>query len=501
VASNLLSRFKKEQPISVQPRELMGIALENLHPLADSSWWKEGFTDLLPANLYWRVANEGVLGRCFHLHPIFVYPQRKNAVFFGTVDDDFCEAACPNSDNDYVVTDSDEFLAVELSDLSHFFRTSFRKGSVEDAANWAEQFASNRHRKLFDRVSRMHTGFRDHQAWKQAEKEAEVVASEIKERLNLPIFKLSAQSSIRRLIRISLDQRLRLANRRAPSGAIARLAYYGLNTLSSGVVDSYHFAIRYIISQRHWLFGSLDKPRWFTVNRMIRDYLQNELLQLVSSAAQVLLISENSKQSVIRSILNEADLKVVEGDCLPSKEKNYFIYISNDDHAAPQSFQWIVIEPGLRIGLREVAKATYSLLGNSGRVVILSGHVGSGALFNETDALERAQAEKLLRPGYTVLDHRKIGGPGSFDYYKFSHKLKDRVRRNPMLFRIVEFALPFLWIPLMLVIFATGGCLARVIDRFDRRKRSWLCSLTIAVKASEPQRGELTTEKEPAYSE
>ena len=118
----------------VAPRDLMQVALDNLHPLANSSLVERRPRRSRSRNLYWRVGDEGIVGRCFHLHPLFVRPQRKNAKFFGTVDDDFVCAACPDASRDYVVTDSDELLAIELSDPGHFFQTGFRKGSVEDAA-------------------------------------------------------------------------------------------------------------------------------------------------------------------------------------------------------------------------------------------------------------------------------------------------------------------------------------------------------------------------------
>ena len=103
--STWLKASAEDGKIAVTSRQLMQLALDHLHSLSDSSWWEEGDGDLVPANLFWRVGKEGLLGRCFHLHPLFVAPQRKNPTFFGTVDDDFVPSACPDASHDYVVTD------------------------------------------------------------------------------------------------------------------------------------------------------------------------------------------------------------------------------------------------------------------------------------------------------------------------------------------------------------------------------------------------------------
>jgi hypothetical protein len=57
-------------------------------------------------------------------------------------------AACPDATHDYAVTDSDELLAIELSDPRHHFRTGFQKGSIKDVVTWAEQFADSRQAPL-----------------------------------------------------------------------------------------------------------------------------------------------------------------------------------------------------------------------------------------------------------------------------------------------------------------------------------------------------------------
>ena len=165
----------------VTPRALMRFALANLHPLAYCSFWQEGGADLIPANLYWRVGDQGILARCYHLHPLYVRPQVNVWQFNGTIDNAYCDVACPDASRDYVITDSDELCAVELSDQSHYFTHNVRKGDVQAIALWAQKHATPRHRLLFERTIRLHTGITNEAAWQQIILRADAIACEIKD--------------------------------------------------------------------------------------------------------------------------------------------------------------------------------------------------------------------------------------------------------------------------------------------------------------------------------
>jgi SAM-dependent methyltransferase len=213
-AAVLNGSFKSGEVIRVSSRDLMRIALDNLHPLAHSSWWEEGDGELVPATIYWRVGDEGILAHCFHLHPLLVYPQKKGAKFFGTVDDDFVLAACPDWSRDAVVNDSDDLLAIDLSDPWRFLETRFAKGSVRDTVRWAEQFANLRHQKLFTTPIRLHTGFSHPERWAEVEVRARRVVEEVAQLLDRPARQLLFEADLlsRRIVRSTKWLRLKLAN-------------------------------------------------------------------------------------------------------------------------------------------------------------------------------------------------------------------------------------------------------------------------------------------------
>ncbi len=129
--------------------------------------------DLSLAALYWRVGEEGLLAHCFHLHPILVYPRVKNAPFTKTIDGDYLEAACPDPADTYIITDSDEFSAWELSDVERRVKTISRAQPLRDVVKWIREQTTPRHRILVKSTIRIHTGPADEGAWRQTEREAD----------------------------------------------------------------------------------------------------------------------------------------------------------------------------------------------------------------------------------------------------------------------------------------------------------------------------------------
>jgi hypothetical protein len=182
VVPELADRYSEERAVlSLAPRDLVGIGLRHLHPIAHSHFFNEHDGGLMPANLAWSVGGEGLLLRCFHLHPLMVKPQGPLAEFKSTIDDDLALRACPDSSRDYVVTDSDELLAFEMSPLSHAVGTICRKGSIEGIVAWAEYGTNSRHRELIRHCIRVHSGPLNEQMWRAKEIESAKVIDTIDE--------------------------------------------------------------------------------------------------------------------------------------------------------------------------------------------------------------------------------------------------------------------------------------------------------------------------------
>jgi hypothetical protein len=164
--------------LSIKPQALVDLGLKHLHTIAVSHFWGEREGGLLPANLYWSVPGQGLLLRCFHLHPLMVKSQVKFASFAGTIDDDLALSVCPDPSTEYVVTDSDEILTFEISAPTHQAGAPFPKSSIESVAAWAEIGTNERHRELSRHVIRLHHTPTDPKVWAPVEAEADRVMRE-----------------------------------------------------------------------------------------------------------------------------------------------------------------------------------------------------------------------------------------------------------------------------------------------------------------------------------
>jgi hypothetical protein len=182
----LLNNYSFEQGtrLCITAHELIKIAMVNLHPLTTLHLYNAAGLDLSPSALYWTAGSEGLLARCFHLHPMLVYPRIRNAPFTSTIDDDYLRAACPDPQDEYIVSDSDEFCACELSSIERP-ATSLPRSSLidEDVALWAASAARPQHFENLARRIILHSGGTEGKAWASARAESDQAINRILNRV------------------------------------------------------------------------------------------------------------------------------------------------------------------------------------------------------------------------------------------------------------------------------------------------------------------------------
>jgi tetratricopeptide (TPR) repeat protein len=199
--------------LDVDPRPLVSLGLKHLHTIAFTHFWREYRGGLMPANLYWTVAGEGLALRCFHLHPLMVKPQRKFARCNGTIDDDLGPSVCPDESRDYVVTDSDEIQVFELSGPERIVLGEFVKDSVDSAAGWMEVGTNTRHHQLATHAIRVHSGSMTDAKWQAIEQESDTLVAQL--------LKLYRSSSLQLALKHPLVLHYRDAARRHRYGRFA----------------------------------------------------------------------------------------------------------------------------------------------------------------------------------------------------------------------------------------------------------------------------------------
>jgi hypothetical protein len=250
--------------LSLQPRALVGMALNHLHPIAYSHFWNEYDGGLMPANLMWTVPSEGLLLRCFHLHPLMVKSQVPFAKFSSTIDDDLVLYACPDKTRDHVVTDSDEILVFELSGLDRQVGTACNKNSAIGVASWAESGTNERHRFLIESAICVHSTPMTPTIWSARIGESQRVVDRVRKLNHLSTAGLLTRGEFRvasgRMVAASLG--------RGTAGATATLWARTLRNVRSAI-ETFNASMyrRLFISGSHL---TVCHPFWLQ-QRSIRD--------------------------------------------------------------------------------------------------------------------------------------------------------------------------------------------------------------------------------------
>lgn len=170
---------RKDDIISLSSRELVKFGLPFIHPITESHFFDEKDGGLMPANLFWTVDETGILARCFHLHPLVVYGTDKRCDFQSTIDDDLALVFDSDDGEEYIVTDSDELIAFEISSLSHKVLAAYRKGNTTDIANWAQIGTNKKHHSLIKKSIRIHSGEANHPGWLRAQQVSDAIIVDV----------------------------------------------------------------------------------------------------------------------------------------------------------------------------------------------------------------------------------------------------------------------------------------------------------------------------------
>lgn len=178
----LRSRFgdRDSVELAVGARELNRIAQQFLHPTIEEYFFEPGRgTALSPMLLLWTAPNGDILGHGFHQHPLLVYPTRRFADFVQTIDGDLVDGACPDPRYHYVVQDSDEITAIELSKRAQYMQGFMAKSDSTAVAAWAFSYANRIHWSIFPTPIRMHANPVDATEWSDVEARASAVVADI----------------------------------------------------------------------------------------------------------------------------------------------------------------------------------------------------------------------------------------------------------------------------------------------------------------------------------
>jgi hypothetical protein len=134
--------------LTLAPRALAAWAMRHLHPVTAANTVDFPLSHSLHSNrLFWRVDEDTLLGRFYLLHMIAIRPETQHFVIGSSCDYSFIPELCP-SGNVVVLTDSDDYLVVEMQPRQH--ERAFLRIGPSDIASLAaslSEWTTARHRE------------------------------------------------------------------------------------------------------------------------------------------------------------------------------------------------------------------------------------------------------------------------------------------------------------------------------------------------------------------
>lgn len=140
--------------IHMEAADLVDCAFEFPHPYTRSLvWGTERFNVRWPSQMFWFAPPFGILGHCWHLHPILVKARNETDQFLGTIDGDYIEQAGNRLQHIHVIEDSDEACLIEISREDHekALLDTCAPFSLKEFLWWAQRATNPFHRSFISR--------------------------------------------------------------------------------------------------------------------------------------------------------------------------------------------------------------------------------------------------------------------------------------------------------------------------------------------------------------
>jgi hypothetical protein len=141
-SESFFRRFDRgDTQIAIHPRTLIRWATDYLHPMTLANMVNFPLCHSIHSNrLFWRVDKDTLIGRFYLMHMICIRPEVADFFVGSSCDYSFIPEMCP-SGNVYVLTDSDDYLVIEMQRRSHelnFLRLGASKPDtlIKSLAEW-----------------------------------------------------------------------------------------------------------------------------------------------------------------------------------------------------------------------------------------------------------------------------------------------------------------------------------------------------------------------------
>jgi len=299
--------------LALPPRELLRWTFQHLHPTTTASIVNGSLKHKEHTNrLFWRVDHNTLLGRFYLLHPIAIRPETTDFIVGSSFDYSFIPEMCLFGRVE-VITDSDEYLAVEMQPKGHEGK-QIKWGPIqaEVLARSLTEWTTTNHRDNVKHCLLYHTSDVPLNLL-EVQKESDALVAEVARNL-------SGRPQPHRNHHYWIGA---MVAHRAQKGEALNAADWkfllGNDKMTSGRVD-------FVLRWRRALSGSPPDTRFWNLNwldyRPIKKQLKEELL----SGAKLMIVTDNPPVLARRFYRHRAQVSIL--------EVAQFLKLSPHHHAA-----------------------------------------------------------------------------------------------------------------------------------------------------------------------
>ncbi len=162
---------------NIQPRKLVKKALPHLHKLTYDTFWNnpEGIY-CWPSIIGWNLDKSNLLIRGFHLHPIYIWPQKHNYTCKISIDADYVNNTCPDIKTWEVLTNSDQAVLFELTTIKRKNLGTFHKNKMKTIFYFVKNHLLYSH-LLFakSKIYLLSSDYKKNNEWQKKEKQSDKI--------------------------------------------------------------------------------------------------------------------------------------------------------------------------------------------------------------------------------------------------------------------------------------------------------------------------------------
>ncbi|MCB1107768.1 MAG: hypothetical protein KDK76_06710 [Chlamydiia bacterium] len=145
-----LKKKDHEGVVTWKPKELAIATVQNLHHRGKCLVMEGDKISTHPSQMYWKLDENNLLAKAYHLHPILLWPEKKNVYPKISADGkNFLERICPNLKKWEIITDCNNISLFEISSDKQFTEDTKHPKNPFWFKRWVKINVSKAHQYFF----------------------------------------------------------------------------------------------------------------------------------------------------------------------------------------------------------------------------------------------------------------------------------------------------------------------------------------------------------------